>query len=365
MIDRFMRVLNARGGVVDYGIPPPGTLRFSTISLGGSGPWYMDAIRSHDRKLSEWLTLIGEWSNRILPEKYDQSIKESSNPFTTRSSAANFLTELLARELKFRWIARKWVALIRERIYARRVIGKDADLTTTLPVPNYAAVSIRDRRSRSLYVFHAHTLVRSFQSSLHYSIYGIASPCEPKNPYTNVPWSYAQKISIIGQIFAYYCLSHHRYRPVVLESYRRCDVDAVKYFAANKRALQIGGARAFFSDIHNPDLQTIRNEIINDLYFKIGHDVCDGWRVVKTIVGARLVSPELGARWDYLFLATWCFQNYGFTLRFARFDDIIEEFATLHSDTYAWWQSQPKRILTRPPSPNAEEPEIARNIVRL
>ena len=347
MIDRFQRVLNARGRVVDYGVPPPGTIRFSTVSLSGHGPWYMDTIRSHDRKLSEWLALIGEWSKRILPEKYDQSLAESSNPFTTRLSAANFLTELLARELKFRWIARKWVACVRERIYARRVIGKDADLTTTIPVPQYAEIRVRDRQSRSLYIFHVQTLVRGIQSSLHYSIYGIASPCDPKNPYTNVPWTYAQRVSIVGQIFAYYSSSHHRYRPVVLESYQRCEYDAGKYFLANQRVLQIGSAQAFFSDIHNPDLQTIRNEIINDLYFMIGYDVCDGWRVVKTIVSARLISPELSLRWEYLFLAIWCFQNYGFTLRFGRFDDILEEFLTLHAETYAWWQLQPKRILNR------------------
>jgi hypothetical protein len=226
-------------------------------------------------------------------------------------------------------------------------VGQDSDLYTTLPIPEHAAIKVRDRQSRSLYTFHIQTIVKSFRSALHYSIYGIANPIAPKNPYTNVPWTYAQNISITGQVLAYYALSQHIFRPTPIIGFIKADYCIDRYYESNKRHLQIVAAEAFFDNIHDADLLATRNELINDLYETIGYDLCDGWRVVKTIVIARLIPSELQTRWESVFLATWCSQNLEFLLKFKSFDDVLEEFETLHGETYLWWQAQPKRILRR------------------
>ncbi len=349
LLDRFARVFGARARrvTVDYGVPPKGTIRFFTIPLGAHGPWYMNEILSHDRTLSEFFLLIRNWQGGVLPEKYDESL-ESGNPFTTRRAAAKFLTKLLAKELRLRWFARKFVARLRERVYSRRTVGADCDLYTTEPVPEHARVVVHDRASRSRYVFHVKTAIQNIRSGLCYSNFGIACPQVPKNPYTNTPWSYAQLICIVGQILAHTHLSLRINHPQDILQFRLCDHDVSKYFSEHKEALQLKGAQSFFQEIHNRDLNSIRAELVDDFYESIGHDVCSGWRIVQAFALERLLSDELNARWDKLLCSFWIYLNFQKCVHFESYDCMMEEFMNLHTDSYAWWNAQPKHLLRRP-----------------
>lgn len=346
-VDRFQR--NMRGAPVDYGVAPIGTIRFFTIPPGTQGPWYITEILSHDRTLSELLTLIAAWKTGILPEKYDTPL-ESGNPFTSCRAAAVFLTELLAKELRLRWIAQKFIARLRERVYARRIVGADADLCTTEPVPPHAAIYVRDIVSRSMYVFHVKTITNMIRNALNYSNYGIACPQPPKNPYTNKPWSYNQLMTICSQIIAYAHVSLRINHPADIYEFRLCEYDAAKYFLKHADRLNLQGAQSFFSEIHNNDLYNIRKEIIDDLYEIIGHDICSGWRTVSAFTVERLLPTNLNARWDKLLCSYWIYMNLNKVINFESHDTMLEEFTNLHSESYNWWCAQPRRLLRRPPS---------------
>ncbi len=337
----------ARGAPVDYGVPAAGLIRFLTVPPGTCGPWYIQTIVSHDRTLKEWLQLIAEWKGGTLPEKYDQPL-ESGNPFTTRRAAAVFLTELVAREMRLRWLARKVIARLRERIYARRVVGADCDLYTTEAVPEYARIYVRDRASRSLYCFHVRTITSVVVSALAYNHYGIACPQPPKNPYTNKPWTTVQLMSITSQILAYHINGMRNRLPMTLLKFRKCGHDVATYFMKYTNELMIAGARNFFKDVMNPDRLETCGDLMDDLYEEVGVDICNGWRIVKTIVLGRMLDVHLLARWDKLLCSAWIFMNFQKNVGFETWDAILDEFNVLHERSYAWWNAQPKRILARP-----------------
>jgi hypothetical protein len=346
-----MRVFSARAQrlPVDYGVAPIGTIRFFTVPPGTCGPWYIQQIVSHDRTLSEWISLIKTWQTGVLPEKYDAPLS-SGNPFTTQRAAAKFLIELLAKELKLRWVARKFVARLRERVYARRTVGADCDLYTTLPVPAHSQVVVRDRTSRTQYVFHVKTAIENIRTGLMYSNYGIACPQAPKNPYTNKPWSYAQLLTIVSQILAHTYLSLRTKHPQDIFDFRKCDHDISKYFEQHKEAIQLHGATEFFKEIHNSDLNYIRLELIDDFYETVGHDICSGWRTVRAFALERLLSDELNKRWNKLLSSSWIYLNFQKVVNYESHDSMIEDFLHLHTESYAWWNAQPKHLLRRPQS---------------
>jgi hypothetical protein len=348
LLDRFRRVMDAakKRIPVDYGVPPRGTIRFFTFQHGCGGPWYIKTIVSHDRTLSEWINLINTWNKGTLPEKYDTPLS-NGNPFTTQRAAAVFLTELLAKELRLRWIARKFVARLRERVYARRTIGADADLCTTIPVPDYAAVFVRDRLSRCRYVFHVKAISTLIRNSLNYSNFGIACPQVPKNPFTNKPWSYSQLISITSQILSYSYLSCFKKHDATIYDFRICNHDISLYFQKYATQLQINGAKSFFSDINNSDTREVRKDMIDDFYEYVGHDICNGWRTIRTFAAEQLLSPDLNNRWNNLITSYWIYLNYNKIINFASHDSMIEEFSNLHNESYSWWCAQPHTVVRR------------------
>jgi hypothetical protein len=335
---------------VDYGIPPHGCIRFFTVPPESRGGWHIQTIVAQDRCLTEWINLINSWRNSALPEQFDSPL-ETENPFTTRRAAATFLTELLARELRLRWIARKFVARIRECIYNRRVVGRDCDLYTTEPVPVHACVYVRDRETRTKYCFHVRTATHLITSSLSYSQYGIAAPKIPKNPYTNRPWSLAQLMSMTAQICAYtfYCGRH--VPPVPILKFRRCSHDVGIYFQKYNNELLVAGARSYFKDVRNPELLETCGDLLDDLYDEVGWDICVGWRVVKTFILGRLFPATLLERWDKLLMAFWIHTNFGKFVGFRTLNAMMTEFIELHEESYSWWVAQPKSLLRR----NADE----------
>jgi hypothetical protein len=333
---------------VDYGVPLCGTIRFFTIPPGTTYDlWYMQRIVAYDRTLVEWIALINEWRTGFVYPNHETSLFVTPcNPFTTRLAASEFLTELLTREVRLRWIARKFIARIRERIYVRRIVGADCDLYTTLPIPEYAMVRVRDRASRSMYCFHVNTAYAFIKSALYYNQYGIAYSLTPKNPYTNTEWSISQLMVITSQICAYYYHTMHNTVPKIISDFRECNHNAAIYFQNHKEDLQIAGARAFFKEENNNDIKNIKEDLLFDLYDTIGFDLCTGWRTVKTFVLGQVFCPELQTRWDKLLCAVWIYQNYTMVVDYDSYDVMLDEFTNLHEESYNWWMCQPKTIVS-------------------
>jgi hypothetical protein len=303
-------------------IPPPAAGYFRTIT-------YDDV----DRTAAEWFALL-----TAAPAP----VSASQSRFYGAPPARDYPT-LLIREMRMRWLVRKWITRVRERIYTRRSVGADCDLYTTEPVPDDAAVHVRDRATRTRYTFHALTLCRSITSGLRHHSFGIPNPTSPKNPYTNIPWSYTQGMVITEQILMY-CARHHVRIPRDVLSFRESDYCIRRYLTAHKRPLSILAAADFLKSDCTYARSTLR-EIMYDLY----DDSADeeggepprrqlGWRTVTHLVceNQSVLPSRMFEQWLAICVDAWLFENCGFLHKHRNYTDLLHAFNLLHSATYAW-----------------------------
>jgi len=345
--DRFTRTMTAIANKkpVEYGPTPAGCIRFLTIDRESTPiHWYFNTIFSHDRTFQEWRDVAASWRSNSLPAKYQRELRldATSNPFFETVAAATALEALLEKEMRIRHIVRKCVAKLRTRVAARNCVGADADLYTTEPIPPAAMVKVQIRGRT--YCFHRITAARTILNSLQHASYGIAMPQEPKNPYTNLPWTLAQKIALTEQIG---CLSWAIHKPIppLLVAWRNCDYDLNKFFKQNSRTLRIRAAQTFFEDLADADALDIYMETVADLYDEFSDDVNvqTGSALVTRLLQEQLLPTHLKKEWKVVIVGAWTHRNYDFVVGFDSYEDLLEEFERLHKRSKVWWLLQPRR----------------------
>lgn len=329
------------GKPVDYGLPPRGTIRFLSVGHQSAGlNWFNCTICSHDRTLAEWRALIEEWRK---PTPFSGLIY---GPYESRSAAAEALEALLEKELKLRWIIRKFLARIRYRIYSRRSVGELEDLYTTLPIPAADMIKIMDYSSKSIYCFHTTTALKIIMSALTYNNYGIAAPVAPKNPYTNIPWNLGQLISLTTAI-GLRLWAQHRKIPALLTSYRDCAYDLAKFLEINRRELNVEAALGFFRAHYSEDVRGVYEDSLIDLYDEAFGTREQQHRTIRRLAVQRLLEPEFMTRWDRLAFDGWMYMNHRFLHYSPSYDELLDDLRMLHVDSYNSWANRPRRILSR------------------
>lgn len=307
---------------IDYGVTPPGRIRL--FCFDETLPF---TVYSTDHTLTEWLKLI---------ETTRASIFGPQNALR--------LEACFSASQRLRRLARKWVTCVRRRIMNKRIVGTE-DLVTLLPIPNASLVSVYDIKSLRRYDFHTTTIVRTILHSLMMNSYGIPSPHEPKNPYTNVPWSYGQMISIVGQIISNLG-RRHRFPHYLLRAYRNAHYNIKTFLIAAGQDLKISAAREFFGAKDDPVTQEIYGEVIDDLYSEESHPM--GWKTVVELVKKRMLSAELMKEWDNLVIAFWLYSNYKIYINpFWSYHEIDDQYLLLNRRSYIWWRTQPRSIVRR------------------
>lgn len=334
--NKFLRVLHRLPALP----PTPGKIRFLSIPwhrVDAVDPFYV-AIAAKDRTFREWHGLVATWNAEItrLPKNIETNPfffhRILHNPFLNRHLYGAALERLLADEMQLRWWVRKLMSRLRWRIYSRkRCVGGAEDLYTCRPVPPGQAVRILDVGSRCLYVFHTSTALKLLLSALHYSSYGIACPTPPKNPYTNLPWSYGQLHSLVAQIGHNLWLGHHVF-PTALLLFREVDYDSKRFAIVNRRDLAIRAAETFFKE---PDAREIYNELMCDMYdsLYVEEPPAESRRVRVAIVNRRVASA-LQERWDTCMVAAWIYENHNFLHGgFETYEQVLGTFLLLHTMT--------------------------------
>jgi hypothetical protein len=328
IVERFNRGVEClRLGIpVDYGFPSRGSIRFleSDASFGL-------IVRAHDRTLQEWLALIKVMKTKAVSNSDKNHAIAFERFFYTNR--------------RLRWLVYKWIGKVRRRIMDKRVIGEE-DMVTLLPIPIDSLVSVYDIKGRNKYQFHTNTMVRTIVSSLAYGTYGVATPQEPKNPYTNISWTYGQILSIVGQLLRNQAL-HHRATSVIIVTYRSSNYDIQEFFKKNGVFLKLSAAKAFFAAKEDPSTIEIYNEVLDDLYDD--EELPKSWSLVARLVKARHLSDDLMKEWDSVVLSFWLYTNNIIVMSpFVSYEDIIDQFHALNTTSLHWWRTQPRRIIRRP-----------------
>lgn len=119
---------------------------------------------------------------------------------------------------KFKRLAYRWI-VSKSR---SRQVGADTDLITMEPIPLQEQIRILSTESRTEYVFSGSNLFKSVKSNIECQVGSIAEVKPPKNPYTNVPFSYGQMLEVYHQLAAW-CSQKRKPIPTSLCLYRDCN----------------------------------------------------------------------------------------------------------------------------------------------
>jgi hypothetical protein len=325
--------LQALKGEIIY--PPQGSIRIAYLPDNYTVSWKIIELTSISRTLKQWFSHFAaiDKSMFLTTVPIDPN---PENPFFGRKLFAVEGVQILYKNLRYRWLLRKFIRHIRLRIMERRILGED-DLCTTLRIPSECIVRVYDWKSKSVYLCHTQTIMKLILDKLKYNSYGIACPIVAKNPYTNIAFTFGQHIAIVGQIITNLA-KNHRMIPDFLLSYRNNKYDIPMFFAQNKIKLHIHAACSFFANKDDAVVREITGEIMEDLYEQYGNR--PGFLRVMKYVTERTLRQDLLLRWDFLLLSFWIYQNHLVFHGWNSHDLMVEEFHTLHRETLYWQRNR-------------------------
>lgn len=315
--------------------PPQGSIRIAYLPDNYSVTWKIIELTSISRTLKQWYSYFANMDKSIFLTSVPID-HNPENPFFHRKAFAVEGVQILYKNLRYRWLLRKFIRNIRLRIMERRILGED-DLCTTLRIPSECIVRVYDWKSKSVYLFHTQTIMKLILDKLKYNSYGIACPIVAKNPYTNIAFTFGQHIAIVSQIITNLA-KNHRMIPDFLLSYRNNKYDIPMFFANNKIKLHIHAACSFFANKDDAVVREITREIIDDLYNEYGNR--PGFARVIGHVTERTLRQDLLVRWDFLLLSFWIYQNHLVLHGWTSHEAMIDEFHVLHRESIYWHRTR-------------------------
>jgi len=298
------------------------------------------------RTVAEWRIIMEYLRNRLvleLPEDGEPSLKHK-NPFFFGAFIADHISKLITFNAKcyctvVNGAARRLVAKLDQR-----VVG-EIDLSTTIRIPEKNMVSVYDFPSRTKYVFHTNTILKSILSALKYCALGVAKPMPPKNPYTNLEWTRRQLISISQQIIrnmTYF----NRIPPAMFLNYFKAGFCLHDFRHICGMDLGLNAARELFADKESLYLRSIYTELLDDMLNELGYGI--GLNMRKSII-ERNLTESLQKRWDDLILAIWIYTNLNYLVDpYISYSEICNDFEELYDET----RTQ-RRIIARAASNNS------------
>jgi hypothetical protein len=213
-------------------------------------------IGNMPRSIKERLTYLSKFRYEEEPEEEDLDSDEDEPTMKPRQfdDVCEQVFSAYVREMKLRTIFRS--VLARWRVYRLDKQKQDVDPITLSPPEKIVALYEPNKK----YIFDAASLATWIESKLHYHEYGFALPMFPRNPWTNLDFTYSQMISI------YYQLKAHGELRWGLTTLRTHDFNKKSWQLYHKSALT---------------LKAIRNNL-----FLL--DTIDAWELLEDFIFAKM-----------------------------------------------------------------------------
>jgi len=274
----------------------------------------------YDRTLTEWMDTIQKGQKSSLAFPFTRASNQALESYFLKQQRVRHALSIFA------------LGILRRTIDARP--HDSCDLFTTLPIPPKALVTVYDIPNRKKYTFHTHTAMKIIESSLYYASYGIARPLNPKNPYTNIPWTQNQLTSIVQQI-SHNLIQNHKFTPTDIQNFRTVRYCIREFYAKHKRYLDIMAARNLFDQKEDPYRNVIYEEILEDLHKDMHiRPNC------TTLVMNKKLPVEIIKEWDDVVFAAFLEMNLNtFTDTYKSAADINRGFLDIHERTMEYRRS--------------------------
>jgi hypothetical protein len=160
----------------------------------------------------------GNRSNPFPKTQFEFKVP-GSNPFLMTADIVKEAQRLFEQNQVWRWSMKNLFRLWVLRKALRRRIGEDTDMETLAPIPPEEQCRVVCMQTRSLYVFSGSALLKSMKSNIECQVAGIPEVKAPKNPFTNLPFSYGQMLELYNQLMLW-CAKKGRPFPTSMSLYR-------------------------------------------------------------------------------------------------------------------------------------------------
>jgi len=132
----------------------------------------------------------------------------------------------------------------------------------------------------------------------------------------------------------------HKFLPDLIMQFRHARYLVNRFANEQDTTLRIQAAENFFSNKEDADVNTIYNEVVEDLYHNLNAThIAKGFRMVQRIVKEKRLYAALQAEWDKIVIASWVYENYNILLHeFYTYEDLLTTFQRLHHRTYTWYR---------------------------
>jgi hypothetical protein len=308
---------------------------------------------TQDRSLSQWFDLCDEYETFNGVPQQEYTAEEPYNPFVHSAATGRLLRKEIFHQLKLRRIIRTWVSRIRIRQYRRRLVG-DTDLQTLEPIAPKDAVQVVCHRTKSIYQFHVTSLIRMIRENLYFEQWGRADPMEPRNPYTNQPWSLPQLVELIHTIHKV-LVNRRSPVPTFLTQFVEARYSVDTFYTKNRLALGIAATAQFFQ---TPDSSMVRSELLSQLFEQIGK--LHKMHLYRLVQRGSCISP-IQEGWESLLQNKWIHDNYGYSPKYM-WRDTLEQTMTIQQifhRSMQWYNVKYPSVVIlavrEPPSSEEEE----------
>lgn len=229
-------------------LPSPGVIRPLIPPRDGMEHWW-----ARDRTLTEWLSEIDE-CEAAVPTPVGGDIILPGAAALHPEGYATSVRALLWDLQHQRWLARKFLRRLQQRIWSRRV-QCDVDLIENTPVPDRDAVLLTDTRNRAIYRFHRRDIFNNLLSNITAADEFLPTPRPPTNPWTNQPLTPAQTIALCQRLTADYA-ARGTCPPVLFAAFCASGYDTRRYESENPSLLSQHAIQSYFRDIHDHNRET-------------------------------------------------------------------------------------------------------------
>lgn len=241
--------------------PLPGHIRpLFAPRLGFEHWWY------RDRSLTEWISEINELLAAPASDVSGETIVPATSDVQLPSASAlhppgygTAVAELFCEIQHKRWLARKVLLRLQQRVWSRR-IQCDVDLIDMAPVPPRDRVLLTDVKNRTIYAFHRRDIFQNLLSNISAASEMLPTPRPPTNPWTNVPLTRVQIMSICQKLLLDFA-NRGQCPPVLFAAFCAAKYDIRRFETENSALLAQYAIRSYFADLHEHNREAVTDTV--------------------------------------------------------------------------------------------------------
>jgi hypothetical protein len=285
-----------------------------------------------DRTITEWNTLLTSYESWTGCVQKEWLVGVRYNPFIHWRTMGILLRTEYQRQMKLRWLVRKWVQRMKYSLYKKRLIG-ETDLHTLEPIIPKDAVQIVCWRTKSVYQFHVHSILRMIRENLFFEQWGRSDPLAPRNPYTNQPWSYGQLMHLV-QTIQQKMVERGRVIPSFITQFVEANYCIEQFYTSHKLELGVNATTRFFQ---SSDSIGVRRELLEQLFEQIDKRP----NSIYDSIEQKRCTGSIQSYWEELIQNKWIHDNYGYSPKYG-WRDTYEQTRTIlrvYVHTVEWWDS--------------------------